>query len=201
MLSHHIGAARTIISTLSGTTFMNDATRTRQQIFVIDVLQCLAYHDADHGPIRDIAQWCSSSWLHLVQHHPDSPEILSGIGHSWLLRAQPALARVSEHDQTSGSSDSSGSEEVHGSSKTCDRDTWPGHAQTESQNQRRALPEYVEARGLLEPAIDYLNRAVGASRRQGRTPSGDLLTLVSIALDGREGQSRLTVTHRLQRPI
>jgi hypothetical protein len=40
------------------------------------------------------------------------------------------------------------------------------------------MSDYVEARGILLPAVEYLKRAVDAAHTQGKI-SGDLLSTVS----------------------
>lgn len=80
----------------------------------------------------------------------------------WLSRAQPALARIhiSQGNSSSGASGSPRSESA-----------------TEAER-RVGTADYVEARGLLQPATEYLERAVAAASNQD-VMSGDLLAKVS----------------------
>lgn len=110
-----------------------------------------------------------------------------GIGKWWLNKAQPSLARINA-EETSSSSSSAGAsrgvrphsnqstqarnEEVRRTTRAVERDQ---EAETRLHTQ-----EYVEARGILLPAIEYLRRAVEEADTQG-TINGSLLVTVCLA--------------------
>jgi hypothetical protein len=87
------------------------------------------------------------------------------MGRAWLARAQPALARI--HRAEAGGSAASLSSSSLRSRQDVDR---VGSA------------DYVEARGFLLPATEYLERAVAAEGRvatAGGPALGTLLAMVS----------------------
>jgi hypothetical protein len=73
-----IGAARSVINLVDSTSLMQQADRADNQIFIISRLQRFAYHDVDSGGVRDIAEWCVTQWLGILQRDPESVEALSG---------------------------------------------------------------------------------------------------------------------------
>jgi hypothetical protein len=148
-----ISMARTVIAQLDSTTFMLQPTRTAEQVWTIAALQILAFKDVDNGAVLDIASWCSRQWLVVVQRDSQNLSALRGLGQMWLSRAQPALARI-HASQSRPSSESA----------------------TEAER-RVGTADYVEARGFLQPATEYLERAVAAASGQDAT-SGDLLANV-----------------------
>jgi hypothetical protein len=156
-----LGLARTIIVQLDSTTFMQDSTRTSEQVPVIVALQTLAFKDIDNGAVVDIASWCSRQWLALLQRDTRNLSALRGLGQMWLSRAQPALARI-HASQGSSPSVASGS---------------PRSESATEAERRVGTADYVEARGLLQPAMEYLERAVTAASNQD-VVSGDLLAKV-----------------------
>jgi len=158
-----LGLARTIITQLDSTTFMQEATRTAEQASIVAALQILAFKDVDNGAIVDIASWCSRQWLVLVQRDAQNVSALRGLGQMWLSRAQPALARI-HASQSRSSSASSGS---------------PRSESATEAERRVGTADYVEARGMLQPATEYLERAATAASNQNAI-SGDLLAKVSL---------------------
>jgi hypothetical protein len=156
-----LGLARTIMTQLDSTTFMEQATRTAEQVSIIAALQILAFKDIDNGAIVDIASWCSRQWLVLVQRDATNVSALRGLGQMWLSRAQPALARI-HMSQSRAASGTSGS---------------PRSESAAEAERRVGTADYVEARGLLQPAAEYLERAVTAASNQS-VISGDLLAKV-----------------------
>lgn len=117
-----------------------------------------------------------------------------GIGSWWLSRAQPSLARIHTVDGSSSSSSggyssrpgTSSAEQPltasHGDSDSDsdseDEDEQAARAQREA-DARLNTADYVEARGLLLPATDYLRRAIETTDAAGQAPTGRLLTMVS----------------------
>lgn len=74
----YLGRARSAVSSLDRIHFFRNTGRLAEQQWIIQVLQDYAYHDADEGNIRDIAEWCQASWLRILRDHPDNIEILTG---------------------------------------------------------------------------------------------------------------------------
>jgi hypothetical protein len=151
-----LNLARTVIAQLDSTTFMQQTARTAEQVWMIAALQTIAFQNVDSGAILDIASWCSRQWLVIVQRDAQNLSALRGLGQMWLSRAQPALAHI---HSSQGPSSSKGSESA---------------AEAE---RRIGAADYVEARGFLQPAIEYLERAVAAASGQNAV-SDDLLVKV-----------------------
>lgn len=157
-----LGLARAIIAQMDSTTFMQEPTRTSEQVPIVAALQIIAFKDVDNGAVVDIASWCSRQWLALLQRDARNLSALRGLGQMWLSRAQPALARI-HASQSCSSSGASGS---------------PPRSESAAEAERRVgTADYVEARGLLQPATEYLERAVAAASNQD-VMYGDLLAKV-----------------------
>lgn len=77
-MESYIVPARSVIGSLEQTPFMSDPSRTEDQVWLITALQRLAYHEPDSGGVRDIAEWCVTQWLKIVQHHPENLNALQG---------------------------------------------------------------------------------------------------------------------------
>jgi hypothetical protein len=92
------------------------------------------------------------------------------IGRNWLLRAQKSLENIhrAEHGSSSSSAGSTSAPLGH------EAMTAQAFAQAEQALQ---TADYVEARGILLPAIEYLSRAVDIARAQGSV-TGVLLETV-----------------------
>lgn len=178
-----ITLGRSVISHLDATTFMQQSSRTTEQAWMIAGLQRLAFSDPENGGVQDIAAWCSRQWLVIFQRDETNVAALRGIGQAWLWRAQPTLARIQRADSSSSSS---------GSQRSISQRSPPSRAAGTSAEQERqaaaaareaerkaGTADYVEARGFLQPAAEYLDRAVAAASAQ-RVLSGDLLATVRI---------------------
>lgn len=74
-----LSTARTAMRAIDAMRFLKDTGRVQEQIWLIQVLQDYSFHDADEGCIRDISQWCQSSWLRVLRDHPDNVAILKGM--------------------------------------------------------------------------------------------------------------------------
>lgn len=74
----HVGAARAVISFVDSSSLMQNPNRTDDQIFIVSRLQRLAYYDADSGGVRDIADWCVTQWLAILQRDEENIEALTG---------------------------------------------------------------------------------------------------------------------------
>jgi len=152
----YLPSARSAITALEQLRFFRDHERFAEQVWILHGLQDFAFHDADSGSIRDIAEWCQAAWLRVLRNYPENVDVLTGLGHNWLQRAQATLARI--HGEEGNDSSSQGS----------------GQASSNSADPRKQGPLYVEARGYLQPAVDFYVRAVRAADALGST-SGELL--------------------------
>ncbi|KIW76659.1 hypothetical protein Z517_09103 [Fonsecaea pedrosoi CBS 271.37] len=170
--------ARTAIATLDATGFVQMPNRNTDRTFVIATLQSLAYHDAEGVGVTDIAEWCMNQWLLLLQRNTEDLSALRGLGQAWLARSQSVLARI-HRTEGSSSSGSSGrpqslSERLSYSTAEESRDAERATAEADA---RAHTADYVEARGMLIPAVDYFSRAVNVAERDGE-PTGELLSEV-----------------------
>ncbi|KAF2187838.1 hypothetical protein K469DRAFT_568615 [Zopfia rhizophila CBS 207.26] len=152
-----------------------DETRKAWQIPLISVFQRIAFVDADNGGVPDVANWCLRQALTLLQVYPDNLDLLTMIGKNWLLRAQKSLAII--HNAERGSSSSGAGSERPLSKSEEERQAARAAAKAEDQVH---TADYVEARGILLPATEYLKRAVDVARAQGML-TGTLLSTAAEA--------------------
>ncbi|KAF2682817.1 hypothetical protein K458DRAFT_341694 [Lentithecium fluviatile CBS 122367] len=171
----HLQAVRTITTSLELTDSFPDDIRKQWQLSLISVFQRVAFADADHGGVPDIANWCLRQALNLLQVYPEDVDLLTLIGQSWLLRAQKPLSSIHHTEQSSCSS--GGSQGPPLSSSEEQRRIVKATIEAED---RLHAAEYVEARGILLPAIEYLKHAVDAAISQDKL-SGTLLSLAAEA--------------------
>ncbi|OAL07250.1 hypothetical protein IQ06DRAFT_288991 [Phaeosphaeriaceae sp. SRC1lsM3a] len=162
------------------------SARRQWQLTLITVFQRVAFGDADSGPVQDVADWCLRQGLRLLNLYPEDIEILSCefsssptcqcpltssvIGRNWLSRAQKSLANIYRADRGSSSSSAASA------SASQDSEAKRERALAEAE-QALNTADYVEARGILSPAVDYLQRAVTAAYARG-TVSGTVLVTV-----------------------
>lgn len=102
--------------------------------------------------------FCLACGLQLLQRDSQNLAALRGLGQMWLSRAQPSLARIHAGQSRAGS-----------------------ESATEAER-RVGAAEYVEARGILQPAVEYLEKAVAAASKQSAL-AGDLLAKVGSRSD------------------
>ncbi|KAF5871040.1 uncharacterized protein Bfra_009596 [Botrytis fragariae] len=154
----YIPSARSAVTALEHVRFFRDPARFAEQVWIIQGLQSFAFYDADNGSVADIADFCQNSWLRVLRNYPDNVDVLTGVfvnttivlglGNNWLQRSQVTLARIHYEE---------------------------GNDTTAPPNDpRRQGPLYVEARGYLQPAVDFFTRAIRAADVLGYT-TGDLL--------------------------
>ncbi|KXT07556.1 hypothetical protein AC578_10191 [Pseudocercospora eumusae] len=167
---NYLTLARTVITHLDTTTFMQKPDRTSEQVWMIAAMQRLAFMDADSGGVVDIASWCLRQWLNINQREPTSLAALRGIGQVWLSRAQPTLAKIHRAEGHSSSSTTS---------QLSVRSTNDSTSAAEAER-RAGSSDYVEARGFLQPATEYFERAIAAATSQ-QNVSGDLLATAAEA--------------------
>jgi hypothetical protein len=94
------------------------------------------------------------------------------IGKNWLLRAQKPLASI---QRIEGDSSSSGASLPLAHSN--DHDQPRVSRATVFAEERLHTAEYVEARGILLPATEYLQRAVDAAQAQNKANGEHLSTV------------------------
>ncbi|KAF7922824.1 uncharacterized protein EAE97_010988 [Botrytis byssoidea] len=144
----YIPSARSAVTALEHIRFFRDPARFAEQVWIIQGLQGFAFYDADNGSVVDIADFCQNAWLRVLRNYPDNVDVLTGLGKNWLQRSQVTLARIHYEE---------------------------GNDTTAPPNDpRRQSPLYVEARGYLQPAVDFFTRAIRAADGLGYT-TGDLL--------------------------
>ncbi|KAF2874814.1 hypothetical protein BDV95DRAFT_299434 [Massariosphaeria phaeospora] len=163
----HLNAVRNITSILEINDSAPNEARRAWQIPLITVFQRVAYADHDGGGVLDIANWCLRQSVTLLQVYPDDIDLLALIGGNWLLRAQQSLARIHSAER---SSSSSGASQTVPLSQSED-DQLAASAAAEAEELLHTA-DYVEARGILLPAIEYLKRAVDAAQGQGKVTGG-----------------------------
>jgi hypothetical protein len=202
----YLPSARSAMTALDRIHFFRDPQRYAEQAWMLHGIQGYAYHDPDSGCIRDIAEWCQASWLRILRNFPDDVQTLTGmpncsphkeatqqcsnyshiylgLGSNWLQRSQATLARIQREEGNDSSSQGSGQASgnfQHSSDSDVDQDSDDDLASPPS-DPRRQGPLYVEARGYLQPAVDFYARAVRAADALGST-TGDLLASVSKVL-------------------
>ncbi|KAF2831789.1 hypothetical protein CC86DRAFT_402285 [Ophiobolus disseminans] len=137
-----------------------EEARKRWQLPLVTVFQRVAFADADNGIIQDVANWCLRQALTLLHLYPEDADVLALIGRNWLMRAQKSLASIhlAERGSSSGSS-------VSASAQGHDQEGKSARAFAEAE-ERLHTADYVEARGILLPAIEYFQRAVDTARSQ-----------------------------------
>ncbi|RDL34515.1 uncharacterized protein BP5553_07643 [Venustampulla echinocandica] len=175
----YVPSARSAMGAIDRIHFFRDRQRFAEQIWVLQGLQDFAYHDPDSGCIRDIAEWCQIAWLRILQDHPENLEALTGglklltgdsaiteldavtnhlcdigLGSNWLQMSQATLAQIHRQEGTG----------VLGQDSD-DAAAYP-------PDPRRQGPLYVEARGYLQPAVDFYARAVQSANARGSTTGG-----------------------------
>ena len=74
----YVPSARSAMTVLDHLRFFRDPARFSEQIWIIQGLQDFAYHDADNGCIRDVAEYCQRSWLRVLRNYPENVETLTG---------------------------------------------------------------------------------------------------------------------------
>jgi hypothetical protein len=75
----YLPSARSAITALDHIHFFRDPQRFAEQVWMLHGLQDYAFHDADSGCIRDIAEWCQTSWLRILRNYPENVETLTGM--------------------------------------------------------------------------------------------------------------------------
>ncbi|KAI9878128.1 MAG: hypothetical protein M1830_001811 [Pleopsidium flavum] len=190
----YVGSARSVMASIDVTPFMADPNKIEEQIWIIEGLQKLAFRAQGSGGLSDVADWCLRQWLSLLHNHPENIDALKGLGQAWLSRAQTYLGRIHRED----SSSSSGFSQPHNgvvvyTSSDEERDAAAAAVEADA---RLHTADYVEARGMLLPAVEYFQRAVRAAELQ-RVLSGDLLALAAEAHISLGNVSYSTTNERL----
>lgn len=178
---NYLTLARSIISHLDSTTFMQSTARGTEQAWMLTAIQKIAFADADNGSITDLDTWTARHWLAMLQRDARNIVALRGMGWAWLQRAQPALSRIHRLDGASSSSGgSAASQALTSSVLNGDEERIVELANAEAER-RAGTADYVEARGFLQPSTEYFARAVAVAL-SADIRSGELLATVSIHL-------------------
>lgn len=74
--SSYLTAARSVLSSVDQSSFLGLPSDSEDRRWIIEVLQRLAFHEADVGPVSDIADWCLRQWLSLLQDDANSTAVL-----------------------------------------------------------------------------------------------------------------------------
>ncbi|KAL6241023.1 hypothetical protein RBB50_012118 [Rhinocladiella similis] len=174
--------ARAAMSTFERTGFVHIPEYAPELVSVICALQKLAYPEVDSAGVVDISDWCMAQWLLLLTRNPNDAGALRGLGQNWLARSQAVLSRI--HRQEGGSSSGSSGRPLSTNDRT-------GYTSSEEAREadranveadtRAHTADYVEARGMLIPAVDFLSRAVEVSEAGGSL-TGDLLSEAAESL-------------------
>ncbi|ESZ93360.1 hypothetical protein SBOR_6257 [Sclerotinia borealis F-4128] len=164
----YIASARSAITALEHLRFFRDSARFTEQIWIIQGLQDFAFYDADNGSVREIADFCQNAWLRVLRNYPENVDVLTGLGRNWLQRSQVTLARIhcEEGNDTTGTSDLE--------NPFSEDDSDDSSLLAPPNDPRRQGPLYIEARGFLQPAVDFFTRAIRAADSLGST-AGELL--------------------------
>jgi hypothetical protein len=112
-----------------------------------------------------------------------------------LSKAQPNLAKIHALDGSSSSSE--GSRRRPGSDPTISmsssqEERHAAHANEEAEL-RLHTGEYVEARGILLPAVEYLRRAVDEAEKQGTLNGHLLITVMTTPTQRRRASANPTL--------
>lgn len=171
----YLTLARSVMAHIDSTTLMQQPERVAEQAWMVAGLQRLAMLDNGYGGTMDITTWCSRQWAIIYQRDSANVAALRGIGQAWVARASPILARIHRVDGSSSSSGDSSQRSMI--SITASEDERQSAAATVEAERRAGTQDYVEARSYLQPATEYLDRAMRAAAEQ-QILSGDLLATV-----------------------
>ena len=64
---NYVNLARSIVSHLDATTFMQQSSRTAEQTWMIAGLQRLAFAETDRNNLEDVATWCFRQWMLIIE--------------------------------------------------------------------------------------------------------------------------------------
>lgn len=81
-----LSTARSAMTSLDRLNFFRLPRRLTEQVWMLRILQDMAFHDADNGCLRDVADWVQRKWLRILRDHPDDKDILAGMTHSMSSR-------------------------------------------------------------------------------------------------------------------
>ncbi|KIW07629.1 uncharacterized protein PV09_01575 [Verruconis gallopava] len=169
-------SSRDLMTSLDAWSFFGSSEHYGLQIRALDILQRIAYHDVDGEAVTDIASWSLERWLRVLQRYPRSVPALRGIGCWWLSRAQPGLARIHAVDGSSSGSEGSRHPSSVEVGPHCEEETQANIQIQREAEARLGTHDYVEARGYLQPATEYLRRAVDEASSQSNITSHLLIT-------------------------
>ncbi|KAF2662994.1 hypothetical protein K491DRAFT_700118 [Lophiostoma macrostomum CBS 122681] len=171
----HLQPIRDITASLEFLDTAPDDSRKQWQLPLIRVFQRVSFTDADNGGVPDIADWCLRQSLTLLQLYPEDFGLLTLIGRNWLSRAQKSLAKIHQAERDSSSSGGSLGQPLSRS----EEQQMAARAAVEAED-RLHTADYVEARGILLPATEYLKRSVDGATVQSQLTGGLLATVSHI---------------------
>jgi hypothetical protein len=138
---------------------------------LIQLLQDLAYVEPDNGDV-EISRWCEGQWAQTLACHPHDMNTMQGLGQLWLFKAQPSLARIYERERSPSPEDRVQAYHLGLARPLAD----PSEAE---HTARINSSDYIEARALLHPAIEHLDKAVAEAELRGVT-NGKLMECVRM---------------------
>lgn len=137
-------------------------------------------HESMVGPLADPSCKCRGLQGYVTSLPIScSTYIRPGLGQAWLARSQSLLARIHRLEGSS-SSGSSGRPQSLGERfpYTSSEETRDAERATTEADARTHSPDYVEARGMLIPAVDHYARALELAESQSSV-DGDILAEVT----------------------
>lgn len=165
-----LGKAREIMASVGTSSLFEDPTSREQQIYIIEVLQGLAYHDVDAGGVADLAEWCLERWLHLHQVYPD--DLAISRGESYTVRLKTPFDMLQE-------SDSGG---YQGPSHVC-REFMPltaaFHRQTKAIEQDTGVIQRAFEAVWMRNEQNWRHKCLTAPKRQSK----DFIQLIMLRLE------------------
>lgn len=166
LVDQHVPLARQVITLLNDVDFIAPASDPSIQVYVVDVLQQLAFYDAEHGSVRDLETWSQNAWLTLSQAHPRNIAILLGQARHWLWRSYPGAPERP-------------SQLVNGHESGGSSDTGEEPDDDDDDDDDISSPQVVTVRSYLQVSMDFVRAAVREAEAQS-IRDGNLFQLVSM---------------------
>ncbi|KAF2154665.1 hypothetical protein K461DRAFT_266055 [Myriangium duriaei CBS 260.36] len=138
----------------------------QQKVDILNCLQQIAHQNQGSESSSEIADWCSSEWLRLLEHDSEHVDALYGLALYWLYRSQSVLHRIYESDRLSFSSSSSLETHTHGRKSLESSHSLRLDDIEDDMENRLSSDEFIEARTSLQPAAEYFDRAITAAGQQ-----------------------------------
>lgn len=150
--SSHTPAIRAIVSYIESSNLLHFPHRHEEIAWFLHGIQEFAYSEPDRGGVPDLTSWCEHGWTSILHSDPYNIAALQGLGDAYLKKSQYLLSRIAVEE--------------------ADMD------EDEREDEHRLQdPVYADARRCLEPAVEYLGRAVDSANQQRRLTGGLLATV------------------------